>query len=175
MSGELGNALKAVLSNGDKVFAVTAGGGWVTITLSGGNWDTAYTFAEGEGFFVERNGAAVTPRFTGPVGNDGLTSRTINGAALGRWNIIGPSQGKTLAFSTAFGSFTGTPTANWNQNVADVIAIDQGGGVFKRYFRSGDGVWRDASNLSTSIVNPITPGKAVYYFHYGTGSLSINF
>ena len=53
--------------------------------------------------------------------------------------------------------------------------IDQGGGVFKRYFRSGDGVWRDASNLSTSIVNPITPGKAVYYFHYGTGSLSINF
>ncbi len=175
MGGELGDALKAVLSNGDKVFAMTAGGGWVTITLSGGNWDTAYTFAEGEGFFVERNGSAVTPRFTGPVGNDGASSRTINGAALGRWNILGPSQGKTLSFASAFGSFTGTPTANWNQNVADVIAIDQGGGVFKRYFRSGDGVWRDASNLSTSIVNPITPGKAVYYFHYGTGSLSINF
>ncbi len=175
MGGELGDALKAVLSNGDKVFAMTAGGGWVTITLSGGNWDTAYTFAEGEGFFVERNGSAVTPRFTGPVGNDGGSSRTINGAALGRWNILGPSQGKTLSFASAFGSFTGTPTANWNQNVADVIAIDQGGGVFKRYFRSGDGVWRDASNLSTSIVNPITPGKAVYYFHYGTGSLSINF
>ncbi len=175
MGGELGDALKAVLSNGDKILALNSGGGWVTITLSGGNWDTAYTFAEGEGFFVERNGSAVTPRFTGPVGNDGGSSRTINGAALGRWNILGPSQGKTLSFASAFGSFTGTPTANWNQNVADVIAIDQGGGVFKRYFRSGDGVWRDASNLSTSIVNPITPGKAVYYFHYGTGSLSINF
>ncbi len=97
MGGELGDALKAVLSNGDKVFAITAGGGWVTITLSGGNWDTAYTFAEGEGFFVERNGSAVTPRFTGPVGNDGGSSRTINGAALGRWNILGPSQGKTLS------------------------------------------------------------------------------
>lgn len=177
MSGELGDALKAVLSNGDKVFALTAGGGWTTITLSGGNWDTAYTFAEGEGFFVERNGAAVTPRFTGPVGNDGGANRTINGAVAGRWNILGPSQGKTLAFASAFanGSFSGTPTANWNQNVADVIAIDQGGGVFKRYFRSGDGAWRDASNLSTSITDPITPGKAVYYFHYGNGSLSINF
>ncbi len=178
MGGELGNALKAVLSNGDKVFAMTAGGGWTTITLSRRELGYRLHVRGRRRLLRGTQRRRRDPALHRPGGQrrHGQPDHQRGGTSTsGRWNILGLSQGKTLNFSSAFSNFTGTPTANWNQNVADVIAIDQGGGVFKRYFRSGDGVWRDASNLSTSIVNPITPGKAVYYFHYGTGSLSINF
>ena len=174
-SGELGDALKAVLSNGDRVYAMEANGSWTTITLAGGNWDTAYTFAEGQGFFVQ-SASGVTPRFAGPVGNDGSASRTINGAASGRWNILGLSQGKTLSFSSAFatGNFSGTPTADWDETVSDLVVIDQGNGNWKRIMRTGSSTWLDLDTFSTPSVS-LTPGSAVYYFHYGNSALSINF
>jgi hypothetical protein len=175
MGGELGNALKAVLSNGDRVYALEANGSFTTITLSSGAWDTAYTFAEGQGFFVQ-SASGATPRFAGPVGNDGSASRTINGAANGRWNILGLSQGKTLSFSSAFatGSFTGTPTGDWDETVSDLVVIDQGNGNWKRIMRTGSSTWLDLDTFSTPSVS-LTPGSAVYYFHYGNSALSINF
>jgi autotransporter-associated beta strand protein len=175
MGGELGNALKAVLSNGDRVYAMEANGSFTTITLAGGAWDTAYTFAEGQGFFVQ-SASGATPRFAGPVGNDGSASRTINGAANGRWNILGLSQGKTLSFSSAFatGSFTGTPTGDWDETVSDLVVIDQGNGNWKRIMRTGSSTWLDLDTFSTPSVS-LTPGSAVYYFHYGNSALSINF
>ena len=178
MSGELGNALKAVLSNGDKVYAMETDGTFTTITLSGGTWDTAYTFAEGQGFFVQ-SASGATPRFAGPVGNDGSATRTINPGASptsGRWNILGLSQGKTLSFSSAFatGNFTGTPTADWDETVSDLVVIDQGNGNWKRVMRTGSSTWLDLDTFSTPSVN-LTPGSAVYYFHYGNSALSINF
>jgi hypothetical protein len=175
MGGELGNALKAVLSNGDRVYAMEANGSFTTITLAGGAWDTAYTFAEGQGFFVQ-SASGATPRFAGPVGNDGSANRTINGAANGRWNILGLSQGKTLSFSSAFatGSFTGTPTGDWDETVSDLVVIDQGNGNWKRIMRTGSSTWLDLDTFSTPSVS-LTPGSAVYYFHYGNSALSINF
>jgi hypothetical protein len=178
MSGELGNALKAVLSNGDRVYAMEANGSFTTITLSGGTWDTAYTFAEGQGFFVQ-SASGATPRFAGPVGNDGSATRTINPGASptsGRWNILGLSQGKTLSFSSAFatGNFTGTPTADWDETVSDLVVIDQGNGNWKRVMRTGSSTWLDLDTFSTPSVN-LAPGSAVYYFHYGNSALSINF
>lgn len=177
ISGELGNALKAVLNNGSKIHILESDGSFTTITLTGGNWDSDYTLAEGQGFFVENaTGSAVNPRFDGPVGNDGSATRTINGAAQGRWNILGLSQGKTLSFSSAFanGNFNGSPTANWDETVADMVVIDQGNGNWKRILRGGDGAWYDLDTFSTPSIN-LAPGSAVYYFHYGTGSLSIDF
>jgi autotransporter-associated beta strand protein len=178
MGGELGDALKAVLSNGDKVYAMEVNGSFTTITLSGGTWDTAYTFAEGQGFFVQ-SASGATPRFAGPVGNDGSATRTINPGASptsGRWNILGLSQGKTLSFSSAFatGNFTGTPTADWDETVSDLVVIDQGNGNWKRVMRTGSSTWLDLDTFSTPSVN-LAPGSAVYYFHYGNSALSINF
>lgn len=175
LGGTLGDALKAVLSNGDRVYPLESNGNFTTITLAGGAWDTPYTFAEGQGFFVQ-SASGATPRFTGPVGNDGTANRTINGAATGRWNILGLSQGKTLSFSSAFatGNFTGTPTGDWDETVADLIVVDQGNGNWKRILRTGSNTWLDLDTFGTPSLN-LAPGSAVYYFHYGISSLSINF
>ena len=179
LSGAFGDALKEGLANGSQLHILEANGSFTTITLSGGNWNQNYTLAEGQGFFIENVGAPYSPRFAGPVGVVGSATRSINPGAAptsGRWNIIGPLQGKTRLFGQVFatGSFTGTPTANWNQNFSDVIAIDMGGGVFKRIFRAGDGTWRDASTLGVYNAT-LHPGTAVYYFRYGDASLSITF
>ncbi len=180
IDGELGNALKAALPDGSKLHILNSGGAFITITKAGGNWDTPYTLAEGQGFFIESaSGTPVNPRFAGPVGNDGSATRTINPGSSptsGRWNILGLSQGKTRTFAETFatGNFIGTPTANWNQNFCDVIAIDLGGGVFRRVLRTGDGVWRDASTLNP-YSGSLAPGSAVYYYRYSDSTLSIRF
>jgi hypothetical protein len=179
MGGELGDVLKAGLADGSRVYFLEAGGAFTTITLAGGNWDTAYTAAEGQGFFIQNVGAPYAPRFAGPVGNDGAAIGTINPGASsssGRWNILGLSQGKTLtalgAFSTA--NFNGTPTANWNRNFADVIAYDSNNdGVFEQAWRTPTGTWVTPSGSAPNWSLP--PGSAVYYFRYGNGTLSIDF
>ena len=177
--GDFGDMLKDGLANGSQVLFLEANGTFTTRTLSGGNWNSDYTLAEGQGFFINNAGAPFAPRFTGPVGSIGSATRTINPGAsptTGRWNILGLLQGTPRTFAQVFatGNFTGTPTANWNQNFADVIAIDQGGGVFKRIFRAGNGTWVDASTL-TPYNATLQPGTAVYYFRYGNGTLSITF
>ena len=180
VQGAFGDALKDGLANGSQLLFLEPGGNWTIITLAGGNWDQPYTVAEGQGFFVVNAGAPYAPRFAGPVGNSGGATLDINPAAsptAGRWNIIGLQQGRNRGFAQIFatGNFTGTPTANWNQNFADMIAIDIGGGVFQRAFRAGDGTWRLASNPGASPAWTLTPGAAVYYFRYGDGPLSIDF
>ncbi|HMO05040.1 MAG TPA: Calx-beta domain-containing protein [Kiritimatiellia bacterium] len=179
LSGTFGDELKAGLANGSRLYFVEPNGSFTTITLSGGNWDTPYTPSEGQGFFIENQGGSYAPRFSGPVGNSGTTTITVNGDAGGRWNILGLSQGKTRTFAQTFPNgnsavYNGTPpTANWNQNSADVIAIDVGGGVFRRIFRAGDGTWRDASTLAAPNFT-FPPGAAVYYQRRGS-NMNISF
>ena len=186
LNGELGDALKAALPLGSKIHVLNDGGGFSSYERvdSGNGWGPdpgSLTLAEGQGFFVENaDPGTVYPRFTGPVGNNGTATRSISHGATassGAWNILGVSQGKSLPFAQAFATanFTGTPTANWNQNRADVIAVDTGGGVFQRAFRAGDGTWVLAANPTQSPTWVIGPGTAVYYFHYGNVALSIRF
>lgn len=183
---ELGSILAAALDDSAAtVYVLESDGGWRVITLDGNTWmeedqPSIFELAEGQGFFIENTGSAATPRFAGRVGNDGAATLTIHpgpNSTSGRWNLIGLSQGKTLNFAQAFANdkfVTGTPTANWNPNFADVIAIDLGGGVFKRIFRAGDGTWRDTSTLSV-YNGTLTPGSAAYYFRYGSAPLGIKF
>jgi hypothetical protein len=58
--------------------------------------------------------------------------------------------------------------------VSDLVVIDQGNGNWKRIMRTGSSTWLDLDTFSTPSVS-LTPGSAVYYFHYGNSALSINF
>jgi len=178
LAGTFGDELKTGLSNGSRLYFMEADGSMTTITLSGGIWTPNYTPVAGQGFFIENLGGSYAPRFSGPVGNSGNTTITVNGAAGGRWNILGLSQGKTRTFAQTFPNgnsavYSTPPTANWNQNSADVIAIDIGGGVFRRVFRAGDGTWRDASTLAAPNFT-FPPGAAVYYQRRGS-NMNISF
>ncbi|HMP90636.1 MAG TPA: hypothetical protein PJ991_10565 [Kiritimatiellia bacterium] len=178
ISGVFGDELKTGLSNGSKLYFFEPNESMSVITLTSGSWIPDYTPNAGQGFFIENLGAPYTTRFSGPVGNTGNESITLSGHADGRWNIIGLSQGRTRTFAQTFPNgnssvYSTPPTANWNQNFADVIAIDLGNGVFRRVFRAGDGTWRDAATLQAPNFT-FPPGASVYYQRRG-GNMTINF
>jgi len=182
-NGDFGEALADGLTgsnmgNADKVMIRESNGSWRTIYLHGsGVWyegasPSTYTLAEGQGYYIYRSGAPVTNRFAGPVGNTGGASLPISTG----WNIVGVSQGKNLAFNQMVSNFTGTPTAGWSDNAADLIIIDEGNGNWRRIMRyaGGSPTWLDLKTFSSPSIT-ITPGQAVYYFRHSGGALSINF
>jgi len=182
-NGDFGAALGDVLTGSnmgtaDKVMIRESNGSWRTIYLNGsGVWyegmsPSTYTLSAGQGYYIYRSGAPVTPRFDGPVGNTGSASLPIHTG----WNIFGPSQGKNRTFNQVVSSFTGTPTAGWSDSTADLIVIDEGNGNWRRIMRyaGGSPTWLDLKTFSSPSIT-ITPGQAVYYFRHSGGALSVNF
>ncbi len=165
LSGEFGTRLKEVLDgdhggNADKLMIREANGSWTTIYLDGdGNWSSDYTFQKGEGFYMYRSGAPVAPSFSGPVGNNGQYTRTINSG----WNIVGPSQGRNRSFSQVTASLNGAPAGGWDESTADMIVIDEGNGNFRRIMKyNGSPAWLDLKSFTAPNVT-IQPGQGVYY------------
>jgi len=185
--GELGQALAEALdSSAATIYVMNANGSWRVIQLDGDTWEeegvpSTFELAEGQGFYVENVGSSATPRFAGPVGNTGAATLSINpgpSSSSGRWNIIGLSQGKTRTFAQTFASanFVGSPTANWDEAVSDLVVVLNPDGSWRRVMRAGDGTWLDISTVPFSTPNfSLEPGSAVYYFRYGNASLSVKF
>lgn len=170
-NGSYGELLKTGLADGSQLLIRESNGSWTTITLSGGNWSANYTFAEGQGFYMNNAGGSVAQRYDGPVGNEGVGTRAISSG----WNIIGPSQGKTRTFAQVTGALQGTPAGNWDESLADQIVIDEGGGNFRRIMRTGGGTWLDLKTFATPNVT-IQPGQGVYYMkNSGSSVTAINF
>jgi len=170
-NGSYGELLKTGLADGSQLLIRESNGSWTTITLSGGNWSANYTFAEGQGFYMNNAGGSVAQRYDGPVGNEGVGTRAISSG----WNIIGPSQGKTRTFAQVTGALQGTPAGNWDESLADLIVIDEGGGNFRRIMRTGGGTWLDLKTFAAPNVT-IQPGQGVYYMkNSGSSVTAINF
>jgi len=185
IDGEFGDALAEVMTGNnmgtaDKIMIRESNGSWRTIFLNatpkqwyeGASPVSNLELAAGQGVYIYRSGAPVTPRFAGPVGNTGSASLPIHTG----WNIFGPSQGKNRTFNQVVSSFTGTPTAGWTDTTADLIVIDEGNGNWRRIMRyaGGSPTWLDLKTFSSPSIT-ITPGQAVYYFRHSGGALSINF
>ena len=178
LNGEYGTALAEVLTgdnggNADMLMIRESNGSWTTIFLDGSQqWSANYTLAEGQGYYIYRSGSPVQPRFAGPVGNNGVGSRTISAG----WNIIGPSQGKTRTFAQVTSALAGTPAGGWEESTADLIVIDEGNGNFRRIMKyNGSPSWLDLKTFAAPTVS-IQPGQGIYYMKQGSsGVTAINF
>jgi hypothetical protein len=159
-------------TTGDEVW-VLDGGSWRTFYLNSndGSWYEGgsaanFTLGEGQGFYLYRKTAsATTSRFTGQAGNTANTriTSTVNSG----WNIIGPSQGKTLSFSDVASGVT-SPTSAFSEDSADLIVIDEGGGNWRRIMKYGSGgQWLDLKSFTLSPTVSVEPGQAIYYFRTG--------
>ena len=163
--GAFGQALAAAVPEGAKIHIATdAAPNWITLEQIGGVWRTdpdtqEYTtpLAAGQAFYLQGASGAY-PVFVGPVGNQGTQSVDL---AVG-FNLLGVSEGKGMAASTAFES--ATPIGNNNENLADMIVIQHANGTWRRLVRqtTPSNRWYDMTTRgATSVV--LMPGEAYYY------------
>ncbi len=174
LQGSFGSALADVLDgdhggDADKIMIRESNGSWTTIYLDGDdNWSASATLAKGQGFYIYRSGAPVTPRFAGPVGNYNAYTRSISSG----WNIIGPSQGKDMSFTQVTSMLQGTPAGGWEESTADMIVIDEGGGQFHRIMKyNGSPSWLSLRTFAAPSVT-ILPGQGVYYFKQNSSGVT---
>ena len=151
---------------------------WTTLRLNGsGLWvidgtSTEYTtpLPEGQAFMVSRPSGSTSPTFTGPVGNDGSSELTLQQG----YNIIGISEGKTLAASSVFES--ASPVGSFDETLADQIVILNSNGSWRRLIRRPSGIWYDTANPNASgnTSMTLTPGQGYYYLRRSS-STDMNF
>ena len=163
LNGSLGSQLASTLSAGTILYVLQPGTvNFNEFTLNGsGQWiNTAGsndpTLDAGQGFFVSNPGSSSTPRFAGTVGNDGTSANTLK---IG-YNLIGLSEGKNLAASSAFES--ATPIGNYDEESADQIVLQNADGSWRRLIRQPGGTWYDTVTRTTTTLT-LTPGQAYYY------------
>ena len=175
-NGEFGQALAAAVSEGTQVHIATdTVPHWTALEEVGGVWRTVVgnapyntPLAAGQAFFIQ-GASGTTPVFSGPVGNTGAQSVDL---ATG-FNLIGVSEGKGLAASTAFES--AVPLGDNNEDLADMIVIQHANGTWRRLVRqtTPSARWYDMTTRgATSVV--LMPGEAYYYIRRG-GSTSVDF
>ncbi len=178
--GEMGTVLAEALPQNTLIYIMSAGAvpSWTTLRLNGsGLWvidgtSTEYTtpLPEGQAFMVSRPSGSTSPTFTGPVGNDGAGALTLQQG----YNIIGISEGKTLAASSAFE--TANPVGNFDETQADQVVIMNANGSWRRLIRRTNGTWYDTANPNSpaNTTMTLTPGQGYYYLRRG-GSTDVNF
>ncbi len=174
--GEFGQALAAAVSEGTQIhIAIDSVPNWITLEESGGVWRTdplpaEYTtpLAAGQAFYIQ-GASGTTPVFSGPVGNTGARSVAL---ATG-YNLIGVSEGKGLAASTAFES--ASPLGDNNEDLADMIVIQHANGTWRRLVRqtTPSARWYDMTAKGAASVI-LMPGEAYYYLRRG-GATSVGF
>jgi len=126
----------------------------------------------GQGFMVHNFGGAASPTFSGPVGNDGTESIALASGSIENpaYNIIGISEGKGIAASTAFDGVS--VVGSFDENQADQVVILNTNGSWRRLIRRPDGSWYDTGNPNshgeTSLI--LMPGQAYYYIRRGGGA-----
>lgn len=165
--GQLGEELATVLPENTYANIMHAGDDptWTTLRLNdSGVWvldsGTAdYTLDPGQAFFVQNPGGTVTPAISGPVGNTGGHTLTLE---MG-FNLVGVSEGKNLAASTAFES--AAPVGNFDEELADQVVVLNANGSWRRLIRRPNGTWYDTANPNSSgnTTLTLTPGQAYYY------------
>jgi hypothetical protein len=174
--GEMGTVLAESLPQNTLIYIMSAGAvpSWTTLRLNGsGLWvidgtSTEYTIplAAGQAFMVSRPSGSTSPTFTGPVGNDGTGEITL---AQG-YNIIGISEGKTLAAGSAFE--TASPVGSFDESLADQVVIMNSNGSWRRLIRRPNGTWYDTANPNSSANTSmtLTPGQGYYYIRRGANT-----
>jgi len=174
--GEMGATLSEVLPQNTMIYIMNPGDNpsWTILRRNGDAlWvidgtSTEYTtpLPAGQGFMVSRPSGTESPTFSGPVGNDG--SKSLN-LAQG-YNIIGISEGKGLAASSAFES--AAPVGSYDENQADQVVIQNANGSWRRLIRRPNNTWYDTANpnspANTSLI--LTPGQSYYYIRVGAGA-----
>lgn len=182
--GEMGLALAEELqgndggigSGADEVYILEESGAWRTLYLdAGGTWREAngetstYELPPGLGLWVARNaGTPARMTFTGPVGNDGTQSVTLQPG----FNLIGLSEGKELPITETLA--TANPQGGAVEETADQLVIQNPDGSWRRlmYIQGWgapyDGNWFDLGTFQ--VVTPdevLEPGAAYYYLRQG--------
>lgn len=167
---------------GDEAHLLQADGSWITLYLNGsGAWieqtsglPATNVLAAGQGLLLIRNaGSSVTPRFSGAVGNTGVATNSI---AEG-WNLVGLSEGRSLAVATAFDVTSGgSPVGDYDEMYADLFMfLNPTDGTWKRLQRLPDGTWLDLQTFTAST-HRLLPAESGYYFRQsGAGTLNVRF
>jgi hypothetical protein len=126
---------------------------------------SSYELPPGVGFFVVRRSA--TPAcitFTGPVGNDGQTTKTLQPG----FNLIGLSEGKDLPLKATFAQ--ADPQGGAREETADQLVLQRPDGSWRRlmYVQGWgapyDGNWFDLGTYQVVPANEILPPGAAYYY-----------
>jgi hypothetical protein len=176
--GEMGQVLARSLTGSpsgdeDSIYVLLSNGAFKRLWLDAqGRWREAdgsystYQLPAGSGFFVSRrSGATFRPVFAGPVGNTGTNRMTLHTG----WNLIAPSEGRTLTLDEVFGrAARGGPS----EEMADIFYIFNPNGSWTRLMRVEgwgepyDGRWFDLTTFGFAT-NKIEPGKAYYYLRNG--------
>ena len=180
-AGELGDVLAAALPANTYAYIMTPGenAAWTTLLRNNdGDWvhvagPALSTLQPGQGLFINRLGGSSAPVFSGPVGNTGAEQITLE---VG-YNLIGLSEGKTLAASSAFESANPYGDASANESLCDQVVIQNSNGTWRRLIRRANGTWYDTANPNSSANTSLTlePGKAYYYIrrsNNGQGTLT---
>jgi len=185
---EMANALTA---EGTRIYIMVPGTGgpdenndpldWIIVERTESGWarfggGALPVLDPGQGFMVHNLGGAASPTFSGPVGNDGSESIELAGGSVENpsYNIIGISEGKGMAASTAFDGIS--TVGSFDENQADQIVIMNSNGTWRRLIRRPNGIWYDTGNPNsqgeTSLI--LMPGQAYYYIRRG-GSATLSF
>jgi autotransporter-associated beta strand protein len=160
----------SVDGNGDPVDTLD----WIILERTVSGWErfgggALPVLNAGQGFLVNNIGGSASPTFSGPVGNTGTQTITLAGGTLSNpgFNIIGISEGKAVAASTAFDAIS--VVGSFDENQADQVVIMD---PFRRLIRRSDGTWYDTGrpNNSGETDLKLLPGQAYYYIRRGAGA-----
>jgi autotransporter-associated beta strand protein len=190
--GNLGRIMTNALTTlGSKIYIMVPGTGgpdengdaidWIILERADSGWQrfgggALPVLSPGQGFMVHNFGGVASPTFSGPVGNVGTNSIQLAGGTTANpaYNIIGISEGKGVAASTAFDGIS--VVGSFDENLADQVVIMNSNGSWRRLIRRPDGTWYDTGNPNgqgeTSLI--LMPGQAYYYIRRGGGA-TVNF
>jgi len=182
--GEMGFDLAEELTGHDggvgsgaaEVFLLQENGSWRTLYLDAqGVWREAdgtastYELPAGQGLWVaNKSGSDACATFTGPVGNDGTESVTLQTG----FNLIGLSEGKDLPLAATLAA--ADPQGGASEETADELVIQEADGSWRwlmfvtDWGAPFDGNWFDFSTYQIVPTNAVLePGAAYYYLRRG--------
>lgn len=168
--GELGDVLAGGLSAGDQIYVFqSTNQAWRILTLdSGGDWlgQSGLVLDPGQAFFVQRNsGSTANLGFSGSIGNSNQSTVTIRA----NWNLIGLSEGRSMTINNAFSNLdSGSVVANWNDQSADQVYLQNADGSWRRFYRTPSG-WFDFGTGNINNNFSLEPGRAYYYKRQSSG------